>query len=411
MTRQQLVLIHPIDPRGQKVGGIETHVRLLMQEFPDDFSILLAGVDAIGDLVPGKPVKVRTGEREIDFLPVMHYDDETARQAASRLTRSLTFRFALALGRHFRTIYKLAHRKPSSADLQRFEFAPFARALRLPAVQVVHGEGRKDQDMDSLIKKYWYIQATNEKIALRLARHILCVNPNIKKRIDKEFPAYSDKSEVMTVSVNSKTFPPTPFDVEDGIFKLVFTGRLDAFKDPALMFRTIGKLAEKLDGKVEWHYVGTSDPHRYAEFADIEALTVRHGFQDAAGVARILSGIHAGIITSHFEGMPCFMLETLSSGRPMGAIRLPQYDLIIKPGISGFQVERAASADESAELMSRAFVELWADICKGRVQPQKVHECIEPFTVDNQLPRVFEIHRKLVKEGRAAFQKPGYRLG
>ena len=104
----------------------------------------------------------------------------------------------------------------------------------MPIVQVVHGEGRKDQKMDSLIKKFWYIQATNEKIALNLADHILCVNPNIKKRIEEEFPRLADRSEVMTVSVDTKVFPPTPFDLGDDIFKLVFTGRLDAFKGSSL---------------------------------------------------------------------------------------------------------------------------------------------------------------------------------
>lgn len=399
MKKQQLILIHPIDPRGEKVGGIETHVRLLLQRHPEDFSVLLVGVDAKGDLTPGEIIKVQAGDREIEFLPVMAFDDETAKHAARKLTQSLTFRFTLALGRYYRTIYKLARRMPSSADLQRFEFALFAKALRVPVVQVVHGEGRKDQKMDSLIKKFWYIQAANEKIALNLADHILCVNPNIKKRIDENFPRFKDKSEVMTVSVDTKVYPPTPFVLGDDILKLVFTGRLDTFKDPPLMFRTIKRLAEKLDGKVEFHYVGTTDPHRYDEFKEIENVTVRHGFQNAAGVASILSKVHAGIITSHFEGMPCFMLEVLSSGRPMGTIRLPQYDLIVKPGVSGFFVERADTDEQSAELMADAFVELWSDIKEGRIDPADVHQCIDPFTVDNQLPRVFEIHRKLVAAG------------
>ena len=396
MTKQQLVLIHPIDPRGEKVGGIETHVRLLMQRHPEDVSVLLIGVDGRGDLTPGEVVKVQVGTREIEFLPVMQFLDDTAKHAASKLTQSLTFRFTLALLRHFRTIYKLAHRMPSSADLQRFEFAPFAKALRIPTVQVVHGEGRKDQKMDSLIKKFWYIQEANEKIAMKLANHILCVNPNIKKRIEEKFPSQSDKSEVMTVSVDTKVFSPTPFDTKDDVLKLVFTGRLDSFKDPALMFKTIQALDQKLDGKVELHYVGTTDPHRYEEFKDIEHLTVRHGFQNAKGVAKIIKQVHAGIITSYFEGMPCFHAGSVVIGRPMGTIKLPQYELIVKPGVSGFFVEREDTMEQSAAHLSDAFVELWNDIKAGKIDPGAVHECISPFTVDNQLPRVFKIHKQLV---------------
>lgn len=400
MIRQQLVLIHPIDPRGEKVGGIETHLRLLLQRHPEDFRVLLVGVDGIGDLMPGRIIEIDIGDRRIEFLPVMRYLDESAKQAARKLTRSLTFRFTLALWQHLPQVYRLARRYPSSADLQRFEFATFAQALRLPVVQVVHGEGRKDQKMDSLIRKYWMIQSANERIALSLADRILCVNPNIKARIESEFPRQAAKAEVMTVSVDTEVFAPSPFDTEDGILRLIFTGRLDAFKDPPLMFRVIRSLAERLDGKVEFHYVGTSDPERYEEFAAIREHTVRHGFRRAEEINDILSRMHAGIITSFFEGMPCFMLEVLAAGRPMGTIHLPQYELIVKEGVSGFFVPRSDDIDATVDAMSAAFVGLWRDICEGRVDPAAAQRCIDPFSVDNQLPRVFEIHRELV--GRAS---------
>lgn len=398
MTRQQLILIHPIDPRGEKVGGIETHVRLLLQRHPEDFSVLIVGVDGIGDLVPGRLVELEMGGRRIEFLPVMRYLDEDARHAAKTLTQSLTFRFTFALWQHLAVVYKLARRMPSSADLQRFEFATYAQALRVPVVQVVHGEGRKDQKMDSLIRKYWMIQSANERIALSLADRILCVNPNIKKRIDDEFPRLGAKAEVMTVSVDTRVFRPSPFDTADGVLRLIFTGRLDAFKDPPLMFRTIRALVDKLAGKVEFHYVGTSEAERFAEFAAIERHTVRHGFRRAEEINDILARMHGGIITSFFEGMPCFMLEVLAAGRPMGCIHLPQYELIVKPGVSGFFVDRAEDIDTTADRMADAFVGLWRDICEGRVDPAAVQRCIDPFTVDNQLPRVFEIHRQLVRQ-------------
>lgn len=401
-NKQQLILIHPIDPRGEKVGGIETHIRLLLQRHPEDFQVLLVGVDGIGDLEPGELQTIELGGRTVEFLPVMQYRDETAKHAARSLTRSLTFRFTLALMKHFPRIYKLARRMPSSADLQRFEFATFAQMLRVPVVQVVHGEGRKDQKMDSLIKKYWYIQATNERVALSLADHILCVNPNIKKRLDEEFPRQARRAEVMTVSVDTEIFKPAPFDTGDDKLKLIFTGRLDAFKDPPLMFTVLAKLRDRLDGKLEFHYVGTTDPHRYEEFAAVEDITVRHGFKRAHEINDILSKVHAGIITSYFEGMPCFMLEVLSAGRPMGTIKLPQYELIVEPGVSGFFVERADSVEQSAEAMAEAWVALWRDIKNGKLDPQAIQRGIDPFTVDNQLPRVFDIHRQLVSRRAAA---------
>ena len=56
----RLTMLHPIDPRGSKVGGIETHVRLMYERQPADFSVLLVGIDERGDLELGKLVAFRS---------------------------------------------------------------------------------------------------------------------------------------------------------------------------------------------------------------------------------------------------------------------------------------------------------------------------------------------------------------
>ena len=114
-------------------------------------------------------------------------------------------------------------------------------------------------------------------------------------------------------------FPATPFDVQDGIFRICFAGRLDEFKDPPLMFDVLARLHAKLEGNIEFHYVGATDPARYPEFAKAQAFTLRHGSQTPDGVRDIMARCHAGILTSYFEGLPCYLLEMLASGRPVGA--------------------------------------------------------------------------------------------
>ncbi|HWG04179.1 MAG TPA: hypothetical protein VG271_04110, partial [Beijerinckiaceae bacterium] len=66
----RLCVMHPMDPRGNKLGGIETHVRLILAHHPSDFSLLFVGIDEIGDLQTGKIVQVTVGDRKVDFLPV-----------------------------------------------------------------------------------------------------------------------------------------------------------------------------------------------------------------------------------------------------------------------------------------------------------------------------------------------------
>lgn len=405
-----LLMIHPMDPRGAKLGGIETHVRHMLKHHPQDTNLVFVGVDEYGDLEPAKPVTITVYGRSILFVPLVREPAEAINKAATKLLRSITLRLAAACLRHLPLLRRLTRGYRASAETQRFEFAPIIRLLGLPAVQIVHGEGTRKDKMDSLIKRFWFLHAFNERLALRLARHVVGVNPTIIKRFEAEFPAVARKAEVMSVSVDTDLFAPQPFDTQDDVFRVVFAGRLDEFKDPPLMFSTFKTLHERLQGRFAFHYIGTTDPHRYAEFAAIEAFTIRHGFQNSEGVARIAATCHAGVLTSFFEGMPCYLLEMLGLGRPFIAIRLPQYDPLIVEGVSGQLIERRETPELSCEALAEAFMTLWADIKAGVVDPRAVHGLVEPYSVKRQLARLFERHRAL-QDGAVSALSPSDAAG
>ena len=403
MDKRRLMIIHPIDPRGGKVGGIETHVRLLLARCPEDFSVCLIGVDGRGDLQLGKPVTLEAEGRAFDFLPVLHYPEERMHEAATSIRQSLTFRFLLAMLRHLLAIRRLAGKGPVSADVQRFEFSLIPRLCGVPLLQQIHGEGQKGDKMDSLISRHWGIYEMGEAMAMRLCARAICVTPARVEQMAKKYPRHARKLEFMSVSVDTGVFRPTPFDTSDGKMKIVFAGRFDAFKDPPLMFSVLARLREKLDGRVEFHYIGKSSTGRFAEFAAIEDMTVFHGFQDRDGVAEILRKAHAGILTSYFEGLPCFMMEVLASGRPLGVIRLPQFEIrlpdyapLMVEGVSGFMRERdEQDRAATAERMADGFVEMWEDIVSGRYDPRLIAGRAIPYSIDVQLPRLFERHRQI----------------
>lgn len=395
LTAHCLCLIHPIDPRGRKIGGIETHIRLLLRHAPSDWRVLMVGVDGYGDCRLGEPTGVLVEGRRIEFLPVVHFPEDDIHEAATKLKQSLTARFGLGLLQHLFRIRRAIGRGPATIELQRFEFALIPRLLRRPAIQIIHGEGSKRDKMDSLIKKYWFIHRTMEEIAIRTAQAIVCVNPNIEARIKSKLPNRSSSVAFMPVAVDTSVFKQTAFDRSDGIFRVVFAGRLDTFKDPPTMFRTLRAVHERLAGRFEFHYIGTSDPHRYAEFTEIEPFTVRHGHRTAAEVAAISAHCHAGILTSFFEGMPCYLLELLAVGRPVAAIRLPQYDLVVEEGVSGALIERRENGAETVHELADRLLAIWAAIERDELDPQRIRAKIEPFSTASLLGQHFARHRQL----------------
>jgi glycosyltransferase involved in cell wall biosynthesis len=393
-----------MDPRGGKLGGIETHVRLVLARHPATTSILFVGIDEIGDLSIGKVTSLLHDGHRIDFLPVTRVPAERINRAARTIGQSTTLRFMLGLLRHLPSLRRAVRGTSASGEIERFEFAIVPKLLGLPFVLLVHNEGSREDKMDSLLKRYWILHRINERIALTLADRVIAVNHAIARRIETLSAAFARKTAVMSVSVDTKRFVPTPFVRSDDAFHVCFAGRLDQFKDPPLMFATLARLDALLERepvggfrRVVFDYVGASDPHAVGDFAPIAALTVRHGIRRPSEVAAILRGAHAGIITSFFEGMPCYLLEMIASGRPVAAIDLPQFVPLIIAHRSGHLVERRATPEASAEVMASALFDLARAIAAGRLDPDAIATLAAPYSVETQMSRLFDVHDSLAR--------------
>jgi glycosyltransferase involved in cell wall biosynthesis len=392
----RLSVLHSFDPLGTKVGGLETFVRDMLGNLPDDFTFLMIGVDSTGKRELGRITRETFRGRQFDFLPILHYSDDKAREAATRLKDSINFQFMQALIRHLPTVRRVLRERPTSVDLQRVEYATIVRGLGVPFVQMLHGEGAPKLQMDSLLKSYRYVHNVNEWLAVKACDTFLCVNPIITERIRATYPAQAGKIETQSTWVDTAIFKPTPFPREG--FRIAFAGRLDLFKVPSLMFKTIARVRDKLGSGVGFDYMGTSDPRRFPEFEAIADITTLHGFKSSAGVAEVLSSAHAGILTSEFEGMPFSVLESLGAGRPVCAIALPQLASVIKSGVSGELVPRSGSEDDMAERLADAFVATAKKIRAGTITPESVAAEIAEFSPARQLANVYERHRRLQRK-------------
>lgn len=396
----RLAVIHSFDPRGTKVGGLETFIRDMIAFLPEDFSFLMVGVDGRGDLKLGEVVQQEYRGRRFEFLPVLHYPDAKAHEAATRITDSINFQFMRGLITHLPTVRRVLRERPTSVDLQRVEFASLVKGMGVPFVQMLHGEGAPKLQMDSLLKSYRYVHNISERIAVMACDKFLCVNPFITERIRGTYPRQAHKIDTLSTWVDTKTYAPSPFPT-DGGFRVAFAGRLDLFKRPPLMFLTMAALRRRLGEGVEFHYMGKSDPSRFAEFEAIRAYSVLHGFKTASGVAEVHRHCHAGILTSEFEGMPFSVLETLASGRPMGAVHLPQLESVIRDGVSGTQIARIAKSDGSpdepamAERLADAFVAIRSAQLSGSLTPEGVASAVAEFTPERQLAKCYANHRAL----------------
>ncbi len=400
--RDRLVIVHPMDPRGLKVGGIETHVRQLLRRAPADVETILIGVDDRGDLPLGRLSLVEFGGRRIAFLPVAFVPAEEQAETARSVLKSNTVRFVAGFLRYLPRLRRLAGEGPASVEVERYEIAWLARMLGRPMVLVIHNDVGDASKQDSLTKYIWRITKASEWLAYRLAAHVFTVTERLRDRAVAMAPVKASCIDVLPVSIDTELFRPAPFDTADDKLRIAYAGRLETVKDPELMFAIAAALDRKLGGRFEFHYAGSSDPSRWPGYAEIEHCLVRHGALRTEAMAALLRSVHVGMLTSHWEGMPCFMLETLASGRPFAGVHLRQFEKVVRDRWHGRMMERRATVAESAEFWADEIVGLWEDIKACRIEPERLHAAVEPFSVKRQMGRLFQVHAALVAGAKAA---------
>lgn len=389
--RYNVALIHPFDPRGSKVGGIETFVRDYITYHPEDMHLLLIGVDGFSDLELGKVHEIEFRGRSISFLPVMHVPEEETNQYAKGLLQALTLRFALSVLKYRKPIGKLLRSENYSIDLRRMELAPLAKFFGRPSVQMLHDGMSKGKPMSSLLRRFWWIKELSERFSLGHATKFYCVNQELTDRLKATYPRHAHKLGTLPTWANPRIFAPRPFPAAGETIHFGYTGRMDAFKRPDLMFSVVAAL-KAIHPDIKFHYVGDGDVEKFPEFDAIRDVTVLHGKVKAEQLAQIISDLHIGILTSDFEGMPRSVMEFLGSGRPVVALHLPQLEAVIHEGQSGILVPRGP---EMVTAMATAIARLHGQIISGQITPEHVADAVEDYRPEKLLGLLYADHRRM----------------
>ncbi|KYG21665.1 hypothetical protein SE92_16540 [Bradyrhizobium sp. AT1] len=388
--RYSVALFNSGDPRGTKVGGIETYIRDYIYYHPDDMDLLFIGPDETGELPIGQISEVTFRGRQFKYLP-LSYLTEHKNAYGESITKSDTWRFASLLVRNWGMLRRILQSGGYSAEIRRVEYAPIIWSMGIPVIQMVHVWGGKNQQMSSSLGKHWYIRDTAEFVAAALARKFYSVNPNMTAMYKARYRLFARKFDTLTTWANTSIFKPSPYQFDDGLIHVVYAGRLDRFKRPDLMFRTLAEMF-RLNGNTRFHYVGDGDPKEFAEFAPVRHITTCHGVRASPQIATLLERMHIGILTSEFEGMPRVVMEMLAAGRPVVALHLPQLEPVIKNSQSGFLVARTA---DHVEAQARFMLETYELMRAGTITPSEVAKAVEPFGPETLLSKIWRDHRKL----------------
>lgn len=389
-SRYKVALFNSSDPRGDKIGGIQTYTRDYIHYHPADMDLLIIGADESGASPIGVVSEIEFRGRTVKFLPLYRLKTTLA-DYSKGVTGSDTFFFAKHLVRNFFKIRKLLRDGNYTAEIRRVEYAPVLKAMGVPFIQMVHVWGSKGQPMSSALGKHWLIRDVTEALAALFSVKFYSVNQDMTEMYKKKFGMFSRKFDTLTTWANTDLFPIAPYRFDDHTINIVYAGRLDKFKRPDIMFRVVARLHE-ITGKARFHYIGDGDLDAVEEFSLIRGVTTKHGVRTSAEIGVLLESMHIGILTSEFEGMPRVVLETLSTGRPVVAMHLPQLEKVIIDSESGFLIARHGS---HVEEHARRLLETYNLMLSGLIKPEVVAGKVAAFSPRALLGKIWSDHRRL----------------
>lgn len=388
--RYKVALVNSADPRGAKIGGIETYIRDYIFYHPEDMDLLFIGADEIGDMPIGQIADAEFRGRRFKFLALYRLEDAVNKYTGT-VTQSETFQFAKRLVKQWGALRRVLRAGRYSIEVRRPEYAPIFFLMGVPVIQMIHVWGGKDKQQSGVLARYGWIRHLSEFLSAAIVKKFYSVNNDLTEMFKRRYPMFRKKFDTLTTWANTSVYSPSPFIFDGDRLDVLYAGRMDLFKRPDVMFSVIGEL-QRMTGRVRFHYVGDGDTEQFPEFDAIRNITIRHGVMNSLQIAKLMRSCQMGILTSDFEGMPRFVMELLTSGRPAVCLHLPQLESVIANGRTGFLVSRGP--DQVAE-QARKMLETWTLARGGILDPELIRQTVDPFSPESLLGKIWNDHRAI----------------
>jgi len=394
------LIIYPMDPLGEKIGGIETFLKGFIKYAPEDFAIEWIGVTSDRKKRPvGIWQELSFEGKKFKFFPSLYVKDENVR---TKIPLSLKFTISL-----FQHCFPLEGR---ILEFHRIEpLLPFKKRQN-KKILFVHGNMKDLYNPYTEIKwgKFPWLYFNLEKKLINRIEKIFVVREDGVKFYQERYPYIAERFSFLPTWVDEEIFYLYPdkvkkykkvqflrkqgFNQKDNL--ILFVGRLEGQKDPLLLIDTFyyvhvknnftkllivgkGSLRKKMEIKVR----------RYHLEKNVRFL----GVMPQSKVAEIMRISDVFLLTSAFEGMPRSMLEALACGLPAVSMDVGEAKRVVKGGFSGMLV-----SERKAKIIGEAALDVLNK--QENFNPQNCLSCIKNYTADQVLKKVYETYYQILKK-------------
>lgn len=385
--------IYSSDPRGFKIGGLETYMQNIIKFCPQDVELNLIGISTKDRTKIGKWQNINIYNRTINFLPLFY---ETGHGNIKKpIPLSLRFIISLILRK------KILNIENNILFIHRVEHAlPFLFPFkRNKIVLIIHGASKHLEvpSCDSRLRKIKGIFYKIESYVIKKVDKILLVSNEGMEYYSRKFPKFKYKFELIPTWVDTSIFSPQDkskarkklnFSLSEKI--IIFIGRINSQKDPDLCleaFRIVkGRFSESRLLIVGEGEMMPKIKDKIKKFNLQECVTLV-GVIPHNHLPELVNCADLSILSSRWEGMPRCVLESLACGVPVVSTDVGDVNKVVKDGISGYVV----MSRDPKELAEKSIEILTAD----KIKREDCVAMIKDYSAERVVKRIVKIHREI----------------
>lgn len=391
--RVPLVIFHPMDPRGSKVGGAETFVRGLIRHAPADFDVELVGVSSAGRACGEE--WLMEGSARFRFRPLVRVADESRRGLVP-----LSLRYAAALWplrNQFRDRVLLFNRIEPLLPFCGMPGPKIAMLHNDVARQIAAGPG------EVLWSRFPRLYFALERRCFRASDQVYAVSRATVEESRRRYPEYRERIDPFSTWFDLDLFSPgdraaakQTWAQRHSVLRpqddwILYAGRFQPQKAPLRLIEAFGLVRRRRPGaRLVLAGEGNLEAEMVRAVADrgLQGHVVFLGAVPPAELAACYRAADAFLLASDYEGMPISVLEALACGLPVVSTPVGEVPALVVSGVNG-----EMAADCSAAALAAALERLLAR--HPRPDPAACTASVRGFTPGVVLQPIYDRIRSL----------------
>ncbi|MCA9400625.1 MAG: WecB/TagA/CpsF family glycosyltransferase [Candidatus Omnitrophica bacterium] len=388
-----ILIIFPMDPCGQKVGGAETFIKTWIKASPKTMKIEFVGISsAQSGNFQKRWTNVCVGDRVIRFLPLFHIKDENKKPL---FPLSLKFTWAL--------IRSNIDLKDRVLLFNRIEPAIIFARKDNPKIVIIHSDIQQQhtKGQSEVLWRFFprLYQKLESKIISSMDR-VYTVSRETLSYLQRQYLGQSHKFKFINTSFDPDLFRPA--DKEKIFYKsklcekfpqlqsdrpwFLFVGRLQEAKAPHRLLEMAEQYVKRYE-RAALLIIGDGNLLPELKNMACDRFLQNHvfflGALDPHELSKAYQACDLLVLTSYYEGMPLCVLEALASGIPVVSTDVGELNRIVVAGQTGELVVEY-TPDRMVQTIQKVLDNRMGYSMKNCVQ------AVLPFAPDNAFHDIYQ---------------------